>query len=666
MKSKLIQLFFTSLLIYGAGCKLVAQENTILRTDTVLLGLYPGQAQMHYTSTSTDSFQLTKYEFKSELIKKITGNQLQLSELKVEGNINKSGWLQMYVQEQLHDIDLKGMRSGKVVDLEYQIDGHHLLANLMFDKEIPNGEWIFKERKITAGRAGTPEPKATIAFHAGIPMGYFSFTGNLEPFGEITLTGTLTNEGFLTDTLRIKYTEKQEAIIEERFYSNGFLLELRQYNDVGVISEFVSYDDVRLKLQNTNGGPNTYSISEKGFGIHFNPGYTQKDIRNTIQASGNRIFEGFVDFLVPFAQLPNSSHQLIFPLTRKFKFIYDTDENERLAYLHEKSKAVRQQTESFLNQPKIILRKSDIDSLAYAYAWVQHCKMKLDILDSHLAKINSSYFDYLNRNEYYVEGIPGIAQADTFSYKFGTEKKKALFLTGVSVRQPETLIADLSTYLDSIQKRLSIWNDESKRKIQAFEKQESIDSLDIEIVQFAMIVDSIYNKYSGWNVDSKSDNRPLAYKVIANARKRYLDEKKNLYLTADTYEKSMTRGERLLCNYKILSDYQKFEHINKMPRYWLDSLFTIYTENPFDARMFENKILPAVAQAGVRLHQHYLNKLFQASNCDELSSAIKNFYKLEEKMLFLRDNSNSDEVQFLNRVLRRETVAGRIERILEL
>jgi hypothetical protein len=657
----------TAMLLIAFNLTATAQNLIKQKTDTILLGMYPGILAAEYQIQPGNQLSLRKFDFQSELIKQIQANDILLKELRVSSAEHKTGGMQMEVVESKHLLDIKGFKTLKTIDIDYSLNGTYSYGTLHFKDQVPQGDWVFTERKAEAGKLGKVNLKTRMAFQDGIPRSIFQHEGSSAQYGEVKILGALTEDGFLTDTLFIEYTIDSLRIREERIYENGFLLEIRQFNnDNGVILEYVVFDDVSQKLEETNGEKGAYKISENGFGIKFNPGYPPSDIRIYSQAAGNQIFTDFLSFLSPYLGLAGSRDTIYFPLTRKFKYVYAEGEEEKIKGISDLCDSLSRQAEDFLSQPRYILRKAESDTLAFGYAWILHSKTKLDTIRKNVGLIRSDVFDYFYRNDYYFEGIAGLNKVDSFKYQYGAEKKSMAFQAGILVKNPATIIDDLNAYLDSLSSKMTFWTEVAKRKIVAYEKQESIDSLDLKIVQYATIVDSVFSKYASLASDNKTDNRPLSFKVIANAQKRFLNEKKSNYTSADSYEKTMARGERLLCTYKILSNHAFFDEISNMPRIWSDSLYTFYTDNPFDARPFENKILPAVLQAGIRLHQHYIIKLFQANNCVELEEATRNFEQLKAKMQHFSSNHTSEEVQFLNRVLRRETVATRIERILEL
>jgi hypothetical protein len=656
-----------AILLYWSCLMASAQGLIKQKRDTILLGQYSGIITTEYQLMPENKLTLRKFDFQSDISMKTQGKDILLKELKISGAENDGGSMQIDVLESKHELDIIGFKTLRNVDIDYKLKSDFLYGTLQFTNQLPNGDWVFSERRAEAGKLGRMDLKTKLTFQEGVPRSNFRHEERSAQFGEVKISGKFTDEGFLTDTLFLEYTIDSIPVREERIYENGFLLEIRQFNNGnGVISEYIVFNDVVEKLKESNGKNPAYQISENGFGINFNPGYPPSDIRIHSQVAGNQIFTDFLSFLNPFVGIAGNPNCVSFPLTRKFKYVYPDKDGNELQTLIANCDSLTKQVESFLSQPRYILRKAESDTLAFGYAWILHTKTKLDTIKKHLDLIDGDFFNYFYRHDYYVNGIAGLNKEDSFNYQYGAEKKSGAFKTGVLVKNASTVIPDLKSYVDSLSNRLLFWTEVAKRKVIAFEKQESIDSLDLKIVQYALIVDSIYNQYASIAGDNRTDNRPLSYKVIANAQKRFLNEKKSNYTSADSYEKTMVRGERLLCTYKVLSNHAFYDEISSMPRIWSDSLYTFYTDNPFDARPFENKILPAVLQAGIRLHQHYIIKLFQANNCVELEEATRNFEKLKAKMQYCSSNHTSEEVQFLNRVLRRETVATRIERILEL
>lgn len=657
------------LLFLSAFCfqVLVSGQGTSTRSaDTTLAGHYTGKLQIDYQKNSAT---LKKYRFESELLPTPLDGKLQLSELQILGDVNPTGevvWQFKHYTYHLLPDAIK--RTTRTVDVDYQLNGLEHTFKLLFSGQVPIGEWSLTAREIEKGKPGRLEKKNALPFENGVAAGKFYFDEHSALLGDVSGKGMLNKEGFLHDTLVLWYPKDQLRIREERVYENGFLLELRQFNDeINVILELVTYKDVKEKLAELKSQVDgDFEMSKKGFGVLFDNGYQLFDIKRVVQHEGNLVLTHFLKSFDPWLAICCEEIELDFPLTRRFRFTYEEGEAEDLVYLTEGVVKLKSQTERYLNNPRVILRKNDSDSLAFAYAFVQRAAAKADTIAAHAQLLSSDFFDYIPRRSVYNNGIAGLNRPDTIIYGQNGSAKRAAFSLGVKVLSEYGMVKEMRRYFDSLNVRVNVITAQAESRMRAFEKQEQIDSLESVIAVLSIISDSLYAGMGQFTVDGKTDSRPLAYKIFQSYKLKVIDPQMQAYMNAENFEKKMIRSERLICSYNEVNNKDRFDEIERMPRIWVDSLFTTYTDNPFDYRKFENKIITSVSQAGVRLLRHYVNKLFQTNNCQEFAEVMQQINKLEEKMILLSTNFNSEEAAYLNRILRRETVPSRIERILEL
>lgn len=128
----------------------------------------------------------------------------------------------------------------------------------------------------------------------------------------------------------------------------------------------------------------------------------------------------------------------------------------------------------------------------------------------------------------------------------------------------------------------------------------------------------------------------------------------------------MERGEKLILLLNALDgNYHRIMAIERMPAS-LDSAFTRYIPNPFFERMAESKIKQHIYQkGGVRLFDFYLDQLKSTKDHQQFVSAIDEVFKLYDRLNELAE-SDDEEVERLNKRLRRETIPERIRRLLGL
>ncbi|WP_026999965.1 hypothetical protein [Eisenibacter elegans] len=122
-----------------------------------------------------------------------------------------------------------------------------------------------------------------------------------------------------------------------------------------------------------------------------------------------------------------------------------------------------------------------------------------------------------------------------------------------------------------------------------------------------------------------------------------------------------------LPNYTFLDSNQSYlDRVGSMAKHWNDSLFTIYRDNPFDFRKLETKISEGLQNASNILLRYYANQLLNAKSCEQIKDELNKIIRLNNRVEYLVKNPELDNVQQLNKVLRRERVPNRIGILLEL
>ncbi|MFN6946952.1 MAG: hypothetical protein ACK4ND_18560, partial [Cytophagaceae bacterium] len=205
------------------------------------------------------------------------------------------------------------------------------------------------------------------------------------------------------------------------------------------------------------------------------------------------------------------------------------------------------------------------------------------------------------------------------------------------------------------------------KSLYIYDNQDRIDSLDRIITRYEVVLSEKYSEKARYANENPA-NVPFSYKVLFSVDERIVKDLKTKYINNSLPQQEMiSLGNNIICYYAFHNEHKaNLDKIGGLKKYWNDSLFTIYRDNPFDFRKLETKILEGVQNASNILLTYYANQLLNAKTCEQLSGELKKINRLNERVRYLVKNQESEKVQQLNKALRRERVPVRIERILEL
>jgi hypothetical protein len=636
--------------------------------STISFGSYSGIEKFQILKKDTIQLRNGNYSFNSELIASIVSGSIQLKELLINGNysqnLKKGVWNYRYNTFFLHDINLSKSWN---VTLQHKLNGIADEFKIQYDKGNFNGSSTYSRRNITNGRFGNPKKIAEINFVNDTIIGTFEVSTD-----GIEMKGKTDKKGYLDGILFLRYGKEGASIIEKRNYKNGFLLEIEKLKaETGEQIVKITFDDViqmLSQIENKNENLN-FKVSDNFFGLKFNIGYQQNDEKVTEQHQGNEIIEKYIHL---FDSIHNNystdqKKYSILKFTNRFLYLYDFDKDSLVTQLLKENNILKEKIIETLNKPNLILRKNSSNTLFQQYQILNYLKSKSDTLQVVFDKITSGYFDYRAIKKYYSSGIPGLNKPDTLEYIFGNDTLPLPIRFNHEIRNSDSLIYQIRNYIEELKEKINKTISNLSKSLTIYENQEKIDSLDNVISTLDL---KISKKYSGISSIEKGDlsKASFSYKVYESLHDRYLGKLKSKYLNNSlSQEEMIALGSLIICYYTFLDSNQTYlDKIGSTQKYWNDSLFTIYRDNPFDFRKLETKILDGVQNASNILLRHYANQLLNAKNCEQINEELNKIKRLDNRIQLLVKNQHLDNVQQLNKALRRERVTNRIERLLEL
>ncbi len=637
-------------------------------TDTISYGIFKGVEKYNVIYRDDTRLKNGRYAFSSDLITSLKDDAFLFKQYKVDGSYNRDQknniWNYKTSSFRLEDLSVRGTTNAI---LQHTLNGVEDDYAIKYSSGSFHGSATYTQRTIAKGRYQNPIALAAVTYDMDTIKGEFNFTHN-----DVVIKGKTDKNGYLDGILRLQYIDEGDSILEKRTYQNGFLLALEKLNrDTDKQLEMITYDEVSNMLASIKlKAPDLdYVVSDAYFGLKFNIGYPQTDKRVVAQLKGNEIIQRHIHLFDTIHNHHSLAHskESVLKLTNRFKYLYDASEDSIVNLLSKQNAGVNERIEATLNKPNVILRKNQSAPLLEQYHLLAYLKEKSDILQTVYDKILTGYFHHRARHKYYTNGIPGLNKPDTLSYVFRTDTLTLPLIFEQYITNSNNLIVQLGKYTNDIEKMADASIAQLSQALTVYENQEKIDSLDRVISLLDVSLNNKYAQTSGLDGGELS-KEAFSQKVYDVFNERFLIGLKTKYLNNSLPQDEMlSLGQSIICYHTFLDNSHAYlDSVGNMQDYWNDSLFTQYKDNPFDFRKFETKILEGVQNAANILLQHYASQLLNAKGCEQVQLELGKINLLNKRVQFLVKNNHLEKVQQLNKVLRRERVTNRIERLLEL
>lgn len=641
-----------------------AQTSSVVSKDTTLFDKYSGKLKFGFYLKDSTITKHGRISFASELLKDYSNKKF--NKLIFTGNyhngIKAGNW--SYTESNF-DVMINDVKEAREFSLDYSLTGIEYRITMSFLLGVPDGKWNLTKSIIQDKKRNARSNFGTLNFKFGYLTDEVNYENEIE---SVKFKANINASGFLDGMVNISYPIDNQIINEVRFYKDGFLIKLeRYYSNEKTAFEAIEFTDIISKLENFE-NYSDFEVSDEGFGILFNNGYANDDKRLTIQHQGNDVFNNLLSIFNRYlAKSDENEYQKpIYKLTRRLKYSYPSYEDSLVKELRFKLNELCGSYDEFVNQPRYKLYKEKSDTLSYAMAFVNMANVKCDIINEELKRIESGFFEYQFRDNFYHRGIKGINRKDSIRYlNVKGDTVTSEFSMNTKIRSSESLIDKMMDYILELKSRTDIIKKIASDQVKLFKEQDDIDELDSEIIRYQELNDSLYSyepvKRENLNTLNFSQKLYLIY------TKNHIKELKNIYLNADEFEEKKALGTELSCLLKQFAiEYKRIQIIDKNHRA-LDSTFTVFKEHPFDDRLFESTILANIKDKGGNvLFNHYTEELFRSGKCKDLINGLVKIERLQARLVELAKQYEKEEVVQINRFIRRENVPSRIERMLEI
>ncbi len=670
-------------LMTSLGSVLNAQQIQYYNGDYTILDSIEGTAIYAFYQIDEDSIQYQgRFDFRSHLILK--DRSMDIEKVVINGmfrrGLKRGTWEYEQSAYNVRFDEIKGL------DLKTSLNGEQFKVIARYDNGMPIGRWETQRVKVKDSKPQGRSVNSSLQFKEGLANGPFNYAYAIGGV-DVSATGRFSEDGFMDGKWRLLYLNPDDVLVEEtRLYQNGFLTDLLRINKAtkDTLNE-VSYVDVKDRLVALKVTPNevNYRKGDKGFGLLFDNGYRKADVRRYAQVQGN-------DFLREVFGVYDVKHSIIGAIsepmppvinfTRRFQFIYPETDDSIIAVLEPKLKQMADTMGSLIDNATFQLNKTTTDSLAKAYVLFQHAQNKVELVQNVINRIENGDFDFLYRDIYYEDGVPGLRDPDTLKYTINKREKTLVVEMVNAVTSPDDLLLNLQKYTDELNQMYLSWYNGIRGKLESLQKEEVVMEMDKAIVELSQKLTKRYSEVPQDSLimapsdlefvmlDPNQGLSPLQREMFS-----VFTEEKRASLISDyagesSYDRKIEHGEKIIGILRALIDvYPMLSEIDRMPKS-LDSSFTRYTENPFFYRPMESKFLTNIYTKGVeRLLPHMVNELKRFRTGEDIRTQVDEILALRKRLEELANSPDDDgDVKRLDRRMRRENVPDRIKRLLGL
>lgn len=647
---------------YNAFQLLNAQQK--IEGDTTMLNIYKGKFSQQFTSKQGSQVKDGVFNFQSEVMRDVEKDQL--NKLTIQGTY-KDGFYHGYwgFSELNYDLTIENIVQGKSHVLDYSLNGSETRAVMRFNLGKASGRWMIDEYKIENSRQKELHNNGFIFCNSGYYNGEFSFKNDKD---YSSVQGQLNADGFLNGPLLLRWRdENNREIREERIYQDGFLLIINRYEGADQRPFMVvEFNDVQQQLIDLQKNTKTQiKISDAYYGVHFDNGYRESDLRLQSQVEGNALLERFLSVFDRY--LGDNNQGFDHPeirFTKRFVFDYG-DDFEQIKSISARTQTVIKNAEQFLNTPSNILYAAQSDSISRSMTVMNQVLQKSLIIQDAIHKIESGFFNHRNRDIYYSSGVKGLDKNENLYYKTKKDSTLSAWTPSRLITNPNNLLDDMETYLQFLEFKYQRHQSTTALNVADLAQSSTLVRIDSLIVHFESVTSKLYGSPETLsNLPYEKLNFEQKIFLLSNQKK--LTQLRKNYLSKIEFTEKKDIGNQYIEIMSSLSDnYDRLLTVGQRQKQ-IDSLFTIFQDNPFDYRMVEIPILSQIKEKGLLLFRHYAEQLYSETRVDRFEHRLNQLELLLDRLKYFAENHNDSEVMNINRAVRRESVPSRIERIFNI
>jgi hypothetical protein len=652
-----------------------AQSALTYRGSYMLKDDFKGIATYGYKKYKNDSIVMHgNFSFTSDVYEIETSNTIY--QVNINGAYREGLKVGAWSYEQ-NDYRVKINRLNNL-QVDARLTGMQKNLQASYINGLPGGKWVYSINRVEQSKRLGTGARLEAYFKNGYATAEFLYNNSFD-YQPVIINGNFDEKGRLHGRWILHYSDSANRYIEERQYSEGFLLELRiKLRDKDSVIASLLYGDVKEKLRMIEDLDSIcpFKKGDKHFGVLFNDGYRSNEPKFFMQQGGNELLESAFKLVSDTTSSIFGVPGFTFPkigYTRRFQYIYPDYEPYYLQLIDSVANTGFIMFDSLENSTVLKINKQKNDTLSLLYHFIDMAHQKMNIVIEEQQKILSTRFDYENRENYYRNGVSGLGRYDTVKFEIAGKSYSVPITFAYAITSYDSIVMQLYNVAVMLNTMVLDYLNPVVATLAQFKQEQTIDSLDEYIV---MLDDSLRITYLGKTkitIDEVSGRivtaKPITdiqLQVYALVGKNKFEKLLKEYSNEIEIDKKLVKGNQI-CQLleSLISAYPKLEEISAMPPK-LDEAYTRRSPNPFFEREIITRIKPAIyAKGAERLFSYFVDEIGKSTTKQELNANIDLLYKLEAKLILLA-KSDSQEVNRLNTRLRRENQPERIRRFLGL
>ncbi len=553
------------------------------------------------------------------------------------------------------------------LNLQYDINGTYTNIQGAYNEGIPIGEWIYREDSMQDSQYLRTVRRGIANFSNGQLTGAFVFSNKSETGFDVQ--GYFNKAGRMHEQWEIRYPSDSIIIEEVRSYQNGFLTSIVRINELtGRVMDSLVYDSVQERLQILDSGakPKDFSVSEQGFGLLFDHGYTSNSVKYTRQQPGNSVIQqalnNFVSVDLKIDEIQGRKPVQL-AATSRFKYDVSEEEKEAIQQLNIQVDSLSAQVIPLARNEVFELNRQRSDSLTLAFTYFRELDRQLTILDSVAAFMQTPQYQYVNPQILYDDSLSFARKTDTIEYVVDGEPKQHIIRLPGEPYDSTSLPIRLKQYVSSIsdftQPKIALVISELK----SIEIEGVNRALEEKISQKHKQVDSLYARVGQATSanDAPRSISDIVYQNFVNGRVNQLERQ---YSQAENFMAKQQIGDSI---YAVLDTLETLHtYLDTIPKY-VRLVDNTYTEKTFDPYTFSYDFTRRVKKdlykrAAENLYQHLLVELAQERNYHQLVPRAQEIVALLDRLMEL----SGENTRALERRLRRTRNPQEIKELIGL
>lgn len=594
--------------------------------------------------------QLSRENSKS--IRRIISYKGKFDKNKLQGNWSFS----------MKNIDSISAKKAEGYDLISPTSGNEFLLSARFEKDDPKENWNVIKRSFLTSNPTDTLYRSNLSFTKELVKDRFEVDHK-----DLAVNGEFNKKGLFDGEWTIVHKNQSQNIIEIREYENGALKNhYFRINDRKVFVDYlgldlsketdeetwedVAYDELYvavLELANIS----SYQIDESDDRLDQLASFSSDLILNAFREYHHyknvNIWESIdKNDVVNFNKTSVS--------LRRHPF--SSQELEAIDAIEDDLLFIKEKLREFDDEKMMEIGEYQYKTLRKTDEIYQLISSKLGQLEKNVPIAQSDALEYLKRDDLDHRIFEEVDFPETISMDFKDEQLKIETGLPLSFDADDLKLTDLASFMERLKKRVAILDAEAQEKLDDLLKQTKLNEIEDELIEKKDKALALYAQ------DIKKDTFNTFHQSTAENAREFVKEKFKQYANLNLEEKRSRIDEFLACFDAIIDLYDLQSEIpSRLKR--IEELYTRTVWNPYTYSDMDETVKKRIFEAYDEILVPFLlDHINKDINCEDIPTNIKNFNRLYERMVELREQDTKD----IERQIKRENDPLMIFKLLSI